>query len=125
MQSRQQSRRRAILPIKIHLDASSGKRTLLAHTTDISRSGCRVVGVEMLPQDAIVVIEYKHNRADFKVNWCKTASGLKYQVSMGLKKIKPDPRFWGEELSHGKEEMGNYTSYRRPQEKHTPAQHRP
>jgi len=79
----------------------------------------------MLPQDAIVVIEYKHNRADFKVNWCKTASGLKYQVSMGLKKIKPDPRFWGEELSHGKEEMGNYTSYRRSQEKHTQAQHRP
>jgi hypothetical protein len=123
MQSRQQARRRAILPIKIHLDAPSGKRTLLAHTTDISRSGCRVVGVEMLPPDSTVIIEYKHNRSDFKVTWCRPAPGLKYQVSIGLKKVKPDPRFWGEELSHGKEEMGNFTSYRRTQENST-SQHR-
>jgi hypothetical protein len=44
-------------------------------------------------------------------------------VSIGLKKVKPDPRFWGEELSHGKEEMGNFTSYRRTQENST-SQHR-
>ena len=113
MHSRQQTRRAAILPIKVHVESPSGKQTLLAHTSNISRSGCRIVVIEQLVEDSIVVIEYKHNRSDFKVTWCRPVRGLKHQVNAGLKKIKPDPRFWGEELSHGKQEIGNYTLFRR------------
>ena len=113
MHSREQTRRAAILPIKIHVDLDSGKQVLLAHTTNISRAGCRAVAVQPIAEDSEVLVEFKHHRSYFKVTWCRRAPGLKYQVHIGMKKLKPDPRFWGEELPHGKPEMGNYTLSRR------------
>lgn len=99
MDLRQQRRHQGIIPLKVMVIAGSGAaETILAHTSDISPSGCRIVLSNPLEVGAGVRIHYKHTRLDCKVMWCRSLQNRKYEA--GLRMLKSAPLFWGEGLEN-------------------------
>lgn len=106
MDLRRQRRHRGIIPLKVSLSADNGAaETYLAHTSDISASGCRVVLSNPLEAGAEVRIHYKHTRLECKVMWCRSLQSRKWEA--GLEMLKPAPLFWGEGLENRDDSLGS------------------
>jgi hypothetical protein len=104
MSTRGHRRYRGIIPLKMTLDEGGRQISCLAHTRDISPSGCRAITTRSLRIGTEIRIEYRHRRVSFRVVWCRPVPDRKYEFETGLKMLKPEPLFWGEALPHGQDD---------------------
>jgi len=78
-------RSRAVLPVRISGNDSSGEAySELVHTLDVSRSGVRLGAVRRhLEIGSAVVLQYRQHKAEFRVIWVKPlGSGAEKQVGL-------------------------------------------
>jgi hypothetical protein len=103
--TRRQQRYRGIIPLKIMVVAERGPQVIhLAHTADLSPTGCRAILGNSLEVGMEVRIDYKHRRMPFRVVWCRPVENRKYEYEAGLKMLRAEPLFWGEMLPQGEED---------------------
>lgn len=93
MGKRNQRRQKAILPLKITLNADG--KGHLAHTLDISASGARLVLTTQVPVNTPVSLEFKRRRVSGVVVWCKPVKGSKFDHEIGLRLLDSGTSFWG------------------------------
>lgn len=84
-QRRRLDRAKAVLPVRISGNDSSGKSySELVHTLDVSRNGVRLGAVRrQLEVGSLVVLQYRQHKAEFRVVWTKPlGSGAEQQVGL-------------------------------------------
>lgn len=96
MRNRRQRRHKAILPIRI-ISTTDGT-TSVAHTTDISASGARIVVTSGLTEGSSVTVEFKHRRTAARVVWCKPVKDRGFDHEAGLQLVNAGTTFWGVNL---------------------------
>ena len=70
---------------------------LLVHTLDISSSGARIGAVrELIQPGSVLVIQYKHSRAQCRVRWSRQIASREIQI--GIELLGRDPQIWGIDL---------------------------
>jgi hypothetical protein len=70
---------------------------LLVHTLDISSSGAKIGAVrEWIQPGSVLVIQYKHNRAQCRVRWSRQIAPREIQI--GIEFLGRDPQIWGLDL---------------------------
>jgi hypothetical protein len=78
-------RSKAVLPVRISgNDVSGDAYSELVHTLDVSRTGVRLGSVRrQLEVGALVTLQYRQHRAEFRVIWTKpVGSGTEQQVGL-------------------------------------------
>src|SRR5437868_6377458 len=97
MGMRKKPRVKMVVPIRIWgTDSSAKPFNVLAYTLNVSSSGARIGGVkvQMGVGDA-VTIQYKQNRALFKVVWVGMP-GSPTQDQIGISLLEQDRQIWAE-----------------------------
>lgn len=82
---RRRSRKKAVLPVRVCSNDSSGNSHYeLVHTLDITESGARLGGVRHpLQVDSLVTLQYKQHKASFRVVWTEAVPGrTEYRVGL-------------------------------------------
>src|SRR5512147_1894907 len=95
--SRRSARLAAILPMKVLVGPDP--QVHYAYTMDISTTGVRVILPEALDPGCDVVLEYKNNRAQAVVAWCKPMKKGSSDYAIGMRLLDDGQRFWLVELA--------------------------
>jgi hypothetical protein len=92
---RRNHRLKAVLPVRIFgCDASGKSYNELAHTLDIAEGGARLGSIRCgLEVGSLLVLQYRQNRAEFRVVWTKQLQRCK-EHQVGLIAISPKD-VWG------------------------------
>ncbi len=92
---RRSHRVKAVLPVRISGSDASGKAyNELAHTLDIAESGARLGAIRCgLEVGSTLVLQYRQNRAEFRVVWSKQLQRCK-EHQVGLIATSPKD-VWG------------------------------
>ena len=95
-EKRRQDRTRAVLPVRVRGNDTSGKRFEdLAHTLDITPAGARLGAIRhaLKAMDRITVT-YRQRKIEFQVMWTKQIEGTsEYQI--GVRALVQDGDAWG------------------------------
>ena len=92
MSKRNQRRLKAILPLKVMINADG--QSYLGHTVEISMSGARTILPVKLDPGSELSLEYKHRRCKAKVIWSKPVPGRKNDHELGLQLLNREQAFW-------------------------------
>jgi hypothetical protein len=92
---RRNHRLKAVLPVRIFGSDATGKSyNELAHTLDIAENGARLGAIRCgLEVGSVLVLQYRQNRAEFRVVWTKQLQRCK-EHHVGLVAISPKD-VWG------------------------------
>ena len=104
MVQRRNTRRKAVLPVRIKGTDASGKSfDELAHTLDVTTAGARLGSVrrELNLSDEITLF-YRQRRMQFRVVWTRKMKGSS-EFQVGLQAVAVDREAWG--LSPAEQEM--------------------
>jgi len=70
---------------------------LLVHTLDISSSGAKIGAVrEWIQPGSVLIIQYKHNRAQCRVKWSREIAPREIQI--GIEFLDRATEIWGLDL---------------------------
>ena len=92
---RQQSRFRAVLPVRVRGTDGDGKPfEEVAHTLDITATGARLAAIHrpLKIMDQLIVL-YRKRRIAFSIVWTKLVGKQEYQV--GLQAVGEQKEAWG------------------------------
>ncbi|MGA9043104.1 MAG: PilZ domain-containing protein [Terriglobales bacterium] len=96
MNKRRNDRVKAVLPVKVWGNDSTGKPyTTVAHTLDIAQTGARLGSVHhIFSVGDRLTLQYRQRKADFRVVWTKQLEGSK-EFQIGLATITHENDPWG------------------------------
>lgn len=95
VKNRRNHRVKAVLPVRVSAADVSGKSyNELAHTLDIAEGGARLGAIRCgLEVGSVLVLQYRQNRAEFRVVWTKQLQRCK-EHQVGLAAMSPKD-VWG------------------------------
>ncbi len=86
-----------VLPIRVWGMDSSGKPFMeVAHTLDVNPAGARIAGLRrVLALDDIIGIQYRHQKARFRVCWVGRIGKDQEEVLFGVQCLDSNKEIWG------------------------------
>lgn len=94
MKRRKRARLKMVVPVRVFPEGNEPVE-VLAHTLDANDYGARLGGVHApLTQGQIVVVQYQHRRARFRVKWCGTR-GSSTSTQIGIECLEVSKQVWG------------------------------
>jgi hypothetical protein len=95
-ESRQQSRHKAVLPVRVNgVDIDGNQFQGLAHTLDVAPGSAKLGGIRyrLNPGDSLM-IQFRLQKMEFQVVWTLFLTGAS-EYQMGVRKIDPCGEDWG------------------------------
>lgn len=105
MSKRNQRRVKAIVPLKITVNADG--QNYLGHSVDISDSGASMILPVSLDPGTEISLEYKRKRCRAIAVWCKPVG--KYEHQIGLRLLNREQSFWLVNLATQEQEEDDFS----------------
>lgn len=90
---RRTKRTKSVIPVRLRISGST--ESWLAHTINVTNHGVQLAGYQgEIKLDDMMVIQYRHKQARFRVTWIITRDGSSEKL-IGAECLEPEKQLWG------------------------------